>query len=77
MNNPKTYSAMFNYLEVELPADAVADCSHPGPCDDDVEFWQQKLNLNLDRELMIKELKEYGAYRVEQLIAKATGESNE
>jgi hypothetical protein len=54
--------ATFNYLEFQLPIDAVRECHHQGACDDDVQYWQKELNLNLDREKMIQELKEYGAW---------------
>lgn len=65
----KTIWTTFNYLEFELPEDAVMECYHQGACDDDVEFWQARLNLNLDRTSMIKELKEYGAWSLEELNA--------
>ena len=65
----KTYLATFNYLEFELPREAVEDCHHQGACDEDVEYWQGKLGLNLDREKMILELREYGAWDDEELNA--------
>lgn len=58
----KKYWTSFNYVEFELPHDAVVECSHAGRCDDDVEYWQRELKLGLDRDKMIKELKEYGAW---------------
>lgn len=45
------YWSSFNYIEFELPRDAVIDCHHQGQCDEDVKFWQQKLNLNLPRDI--------------------------
>ena len=69
MKKQKKYWASFNYLEFQLPRQAVIDCHHQGACDDDVNFWQKKLQLNLDREKMIKELKEYGAWSLEELTA--------
>lgn len=66
---PKTYWATFNYLEFEMPVDAVRECHHQGACDDDVYRWQRKLNLNLDREKMILELGEYGAWSDAELNA--------
>jgi hypothetical protein len=63
------YWACFNHLEFELPIEAVNDCHHQGACDEEVEYWQSKLNLNLKREPMIKELREYGAWSSEELSA--------
>jgi hypothetical protein len=54
-------------IEIEFPEEAIIDCFHQGRCDEDVEFWQEKLNLNLDRDLMISELGEYGAWSPEEL----------
>jgi hypothetical protein len=66
----KLYWTSFNYLpEFQLSHETVLDCSHQGRCDEDVEYWQGKLNLNLNRELMIKELKEYGAWSLNELNA--------
>ena len=61
------YYATFNYLEFELPIEAVNDCSHQGECYHDCQHWQKELNLNLDRESMIKELSEYGAWSGDEL----------
>jgi len=65
--NQEKYWATFNYLEFELPLQAVIDCHHQGACDEDVEYWQGKLNLKLDRSNMIKELQEYGAWTLDEL----------
>lgn len=65
----KLIQTHFNYFSFEMPLDAVLDCSHKGRCDDDVEYWQSKLNLNLNREKMFEELKEYGAWTSEELKA--------
>jgi len=61
--------ATFNYLEFELPIDAVMDCHHQGACDEDVEYWQKELNLELPRKPMIRELLECGAWSVRELCA--------
>jgi len=63
------YHTTFNYLDFALPHQAVTDCHHRGACDDDVEHWQKKLNLNLDRDKMILELKEYGSWELDELNA--------
>lgn len=65
----KTYWCSFNYLEFKLPHDCVLDCSGPGPADDAVAYWQPRLNLNLNREKMISELREYGAWEQEELAS--------
>ena len=62
-----TYNSMFEYLDFELPYDCVMDCSHMGRCDDDVEYWQDKLKLNLDRKSMIDELLLYGSWLIDEL----------
>ena len=32
-------------LQGDLPEDCIAECSHPGSCDAEVEYWREKLNL--------------------------------
>lgn len=54
-------------IEFQLDREVIKACSHPGPCDADVEYFQPLLNLNLDRETMINELSEYGAWSEEEL----------
>lgn len=66
--------ASFNYLEFQLPIQAVQDCSHPGECYDDCAYWQRELELNLDRDKMISELKEYGYWSREELTATSNDE---
>lgn len=65
----KTATAYFNRFALELPLGAVEDCSHQGQCDDDVEFWANKLIRpeTLTPELLAAELKEYGAWDAEEL----------
>lgn len=58
----KKHWASFNYIEFELPEECVQDCSASGPVDDAVEYWQRELKLKLDRNKMILELQEYGAW---------------
>ena len=38
--------ATFNRFEIEMPDDAVRDCSHRGRCDDDVTYWEQKIRID-------------------------------
>ena len=61
MSNP-TNKMFWSEMEIEfeLPADCVRDCHHVGQCDEDCEYWQKKLTLNLDRDQMERELNEYG-----------------
>ena len=66
--------AIFNRFEIDLPEECVKDCSHQGRCDEDVEYWQTKLNLNLNRSDMIKELSEYGAWENNELEALSNDE---
>jgi len=65
----KKYWTGFNIVDFDLPENAVIDCHHQGACDEDVAYWQKKLDLQLDREDMIKELKEYGAWEEKELQA--------
>lgn len=65
--------AYFNYIDsIELPLDVVKACSHRGNCEDDVircmELPEVKNQLDLiDKDQLIKELREYGAWDNEQL----------
>lgn len=69
----KTEIAYFNYIDViELPTDVVNACSHSGSCDEDIERCLQlpevREELNkIDKEKLIKELTEYGAWSEEEL----------
>lgn len=62
-------TAYFNRFEIELPDQCVVDCSHPGPCDEDVEFWFLKLNLDKfpPADAIRCELKEYGTWTDNEL----------
>lgn len=52
-----------------MPADAVADCSHQGQCDEDVSYWADKIARSEDvtPENLRAELKEYGAWDSDEL----------
>ena len=69
----KTKIAYFNYIEgIELPIDCVNDCSHSGPCDNDVNFWIEndavKKELSqINSESLIKELDQHGAWSSDEL----------
>ena len=62
-------TAFFERFELALPDQAVADCSHQGACDDDVEYWARKLErpAALTAEAVAAELREYGAWDDEEL----------
>lgn len=60
--------ASFNRFELELPAAAVADCSHQGQCDDDVSYWVEKVDFSAISQADIRaELAEYGAWDENEL----------
>ena len=37
------YWASFNHFELRIPGGCVLDCSHSGPCDEDVAYWTPKV----------------------------------
>ena len=62
----------FTRFTLDIPEHVALKCSHPGPCDDDVE--QALLNPQVDAELsripasdIRNELAEYGAWDDEEL----------
>ena len=59
--------ATFNRFEIEMPDDAVRDCSHQGRCDDDVTYWEQKIRIDASAEDIRNELREYGAWEAQDL----------
>jgi hypothetical protein len=59
--------AQFNRFELELPDECVTACSHSGPCDNDVDYWEKKIQININPDLIRAELKEYGAWDNEDL----------
>lgn len=59
--------ALFNRFEFELPDEAVEDCHHQGPCDEDVAYWQPKILAWPPADDIRAELKEYGAWNQEEL----------
>ena len=44
MNNMKTEIIQFNFGELELPVEALEACHHQGRCDDDVEYWVDRID---------------------------------
>jgi hypothetical protein len=63
------HTAYFNRFCLELPAEAVTDCSHSGACDSDVAHWAPKIERPADctPEALRAELREYGAWDSEEL----------
>jgi len=60
--------ATFNRFEFEMPEEAVRDCHHQGQCDEDVAYWQGKIDLTHISDADLKaELKEYGAWEGTEL----------
>lgn len=64
----KNYWASFNRFNLLIPGEAIAECSHPGPCDNDVAFWREKVDLsNVPADALRDELREYGAWDADEL----------
>lgn len=63
------HTAYFNRFTLELPDAAVADCSHQGPCDEDVAHWSPRIErpAEITADALAAELKEYGAWEPEDL----------
>lgn len=76
LNPSALYWASFNRFELRLSGECVADCSHSGPCDDDVKSWVPKVRAQIeadnfrnkpDAESIRAELAEYGAWDDDEL----------
>lgn len=65
----KTTTAYFNRFLLEIPVDAIADCSHQGRCDDDVAHWSKRVErpTECSPENLAAELKEYGTWDSDEL----------
>ena len=61
--------AYFNRFELELPSeDCVYECSGPGPADDAVAYWLNKVDFSgISAEDIREELHEYGAWDEDEL----------
>jgi len=53
---------IFDRFEIQLPSEAISDCSHQGSCDDGIAYWVNKNIVFPAPELIRAELKEYGAW---------------
>jgi hypothetical protein len=70
---PTWFDSQGYFLGV-LPEDCIADCSHSGPCDADVEYWRRRLDFEVPREAAIAYFREFGAWTAEELAAKTDEE---
>jgi len=61
-------TAYFNRFEFDLPDECIEDCASQGDVTKSVKYWQSILNLHLNKDLMMYELKEYGAWSAIELI---------
>ena len=59
------------YLLGTLPADCIIDCSHSGPCDEDVKHWRERLEFQLPRDRATAYILEFVAWTAEELAAKS------
>ena len=64
--------ASFNRFEIEMTKAQAESCSHPGACDSDVLFLSKNPKIirqfkKIDPLDVAAELKEYGAWNVEEL----------
>lgn len=53
----------------DLPPDCIAECSHSGDCQPEVDFWRHKLDLTVNRERAIICLRGFGAWDDDELEA--------
>lgn len=62
-------TAYFNRFSLDLPDDAINDCSHAGDCASDVGFWASSITRTPDitPQALSAELWEYGAWEAEEL----------
>lgn len=69
------YTESLDRFTLDIPAEAVADCSHSGPCDDDVAYWLPRVDFSaITRDALIAALREYGAWTREE-FAEASDET--
>ena len=53
----------------QLPTECIEDCSRPGPVDEAVTYWRDKLGLTVDRDRTIRCFTGYGSWDPEELAA--------
>lgn len=62
----------YGNLVRDIPQLCIAECSHAGACDADVERWQKILGFNVPRQMAINYLAEFGAWSRSELNEKLT-----
>lgn len=70
MINPEKdywYTSSMAYVEFQLPGQCVMDCYHQGDCQPEVDYWKDKLHLDIDPASLAQELSEYGSWDLEEL----------
>lgn len=55
------------WLIRRIPRECWRDCSAPGPADDSVAYWRERLHFSVPRELAIAWLREFGAWDADEL----------
>ena len=66
-------------MEFKLPKQCIADCSHMGPCDDDVARWLKdrrikKIMREIPDDVLSNHLKGFGAWDAEELSDRKANE---
>lgn len=60
-------------IELQIPEEAIAQCTHSGQCDADVEYWVDHVDFSrISTDIMQLELKEYGAWGDLQTVDRNT-----
>lgn len=67
MKRAELGEGMSHYHIEDFPAEAIADCTGPGPADDAVAFWVDECRFHPDPEATRECLREYGAWDEEEL----------
>ncbi len=68
-------TAYFERFTIDFPDQCVTDCHHQGQCDEDVEYWQGKIDLShIPDDKLAAELKGYGAWDSDELKDRVANE---
>ena len=60
--------------QFSVPPECVAECSRPGPCDDDARRWRAILEFSPARDDAVSYIAEYGAWDDDELDAMSEDE---
>lgn len=66
----KTEIVEFEHGYLRIPVDALEECCHQGPCDEDVEYWASQIDWEeqgMDDEAIKKTLEQYGGWERNEL----------